>query len=102
MGQRSPFQSEVVPLDYLERGEKGQHDHHREEPAGVHQPLGALPVAMHEGAIEEEGEVTEHLHQAGVVEEFVGLALISQCPGEMTWQVAGLEQAEGDDEEEKD
>ena len=98
VGQRGPLQSEVVPLDDFERGDECEKNHYGEEPVRVHQPLRPLPIAVHEGAVEEEGEVADHLHEAGVVHEFVWRSLVAHGPGELAWQVAGLEEAEGDDE----
>ena len=57
---------------------------------------------MHDGTVEEEGEVAYHLHEAGIVHKRVWLSFVTQGPGELTGQVAGLEEAEGDDEEEND
>jgi flavin reductase (DIM6/NTAB) family NADH-FMN oxidoreductase RutF len=55
---------------------------------------------MHDSAIEEEGEVAYHLHEAGVVHKLVWRSFVAQGPGELAWQVAGLEEAEGEEEEE--
>ena len=80
MGQRCPLHMQRVPLDHFQRHHYRQRQHHRVEPAGVHQPLRLIPVTVHDGAIEEEGEIAEHLHQAGVVEELILWPLVSQCP----------------------
>ena len=98
VGQRGPFQSEEVPLDDFERGDECEKNHHGEEPARVHQSLRALPVAMYDGAVEEEWEVADHLHEAGVVHKRVRRSPVAHGPGELAWQVAGLEKTEGNDE----
>ena len=91
-----------MPLDDLEGGDECQDDHHGEAPAGVHQPLRPIPVTVDEGAVEEEGEVADHLHEAGVVHKRVRRSLVAHGPGELAGQVAGLEEAEGEEEEEDD
>ena len=98
--QRRPLHSQRVPLDHFERGDECQEDYQGEEPARVHQPLRTIPVAMHDGTVEEEGEVAYHLHEAGIVHKRVWRPFVTQGPGELTGQVAGLEEAEGDEEEE--
>ena len=95
VGQRGPLHSEVVPLDDFERGDECEKNHNGEEPARVHQPLRTFPIAMHDGTVEEEGEVAYHLHEAGVVHKLVWRSFVAQGPGELAWQVAGLEEAEG-------
>ena len=98
MGQRSPFHPKRMPFDDIERTDNGQDRHHREEPTTIHQPLRLLPITVHDAAKEEEGEVAEHFHQTGVVEELILRSLMSQGPREIARQVACLEKTQRDDE----
>ena len=70
-GDDAPRHTHRVPLQGVERSQYHHDDNHWEEPLAVHHLLGIRPIAVYDVAIEEEGEVEQHLYERGVLQEIV-------------------------------
>ena len=79
-GQIGPLQTQLVPLQDVERCPDNQGNNQWIEPLGVHHLLGLIPIAVHDIAIEEEGEMDEHTPQREVVNPLDMLSFVSLCP----------------------
>ena len=64
-----------TPFQCVERCQNDNNDDNGEEPFAVHHTLPLVPIAVHDIAVEEEGEIEEHLNKAGILQEIEQIGL---------------------------